>query len=153
MTAKFLAIALVSALALQVTAAPHAVAPARRHPLPVPVPSTHRLHERGLPHWELTWTQRDRVPADLVLPMRIGLRQSNLDHGHDRLMDISDPHSPNYGKHMTPAEVVDFFAPSEDRVRAVTAWLESWGIEKGRVSMSSNKQVRCWSKLSESQGR
>lgn len=32
------------------------------------------------------WLKRDRVESHKLLPMRIGLTQSNLDDGHDHLM-------------------------------------------------------------------
>jgi tripeptidyl-peptidase-1 len=32
--------------------------------------------------------KRELVDAEALLPVRIGLKQSNLDAGHDRLMDM-----------------------------------------------------------------
>jgi tripeptidyl-peptidase I len=52
------------------------------------VPATHALHERQPASWASKWTRRDRVPGEAKLPMRIGLKQDRLDHGHDRLMDM-----------------------------------------------------------------
>jgi tripeptidyl-peptidase-1 len=52
------------------------------------VPRNHGLHERHLPHWEQQWRKRSKVPNNQVLPMRIGLKQRNLEAGHDRLMDM-----------------------------------------------------------------
>lgn len=52
------------------------------------VPSnSHVVHEK---RGELgsTWLKRDAVPADMVLPVRIGMRQSNLDKGNDLLMEV-----------------------------------------------------------------
>ncbi|KAL5323139.1 hypothetical protein ACEPPN_007667 [Leptodophora sp. 'Broadleaf-Isolate-01'] len=80
------------------------------------VPASHRLHERHLPRWEQHWTKKSKVPDTQVLPMRIGLKQGNLEAGHDKLMDISTPGSESYGKHMTPEEVVEFFAPSQSTI-------------------------------------
>ena len=53
------------------------------------------------------WVARTDVKPDgrIVLPVRIGLTQSNLEHGHDILMDIADPSSKNYGKHWTAKQV------------------------------------------------
>ncbi len=42
----------------------------------------------------------------ITLPVRIGITQTNLDQGHDILMDISHPDSKNYGKHWTPKQVI-----------------------------------------------
>jgi len=79
------ALAVATALSLKVLAVPlrEGVVVDRRV-----VPASHVLHERGLPHWEQTWEQKQRLPADMVLPMRFGLRQSNLRDGHDILMDM-----------------------------------------------------------------
>jgi len=50
------------------------------------VPATHSLHERHNKHMGEHWSKRSRLPRKTVLPMRIGLKQTNLDAGHDRLM-------------------------------------------------------------------
>jgi len=52
------------------------------------VPDTHRLHERHLPHWSARWTKRSKVPSTEMLPMRIGLKQSNLEAGAERLYEM-----------------------------------------------------------------
>jgi tripeptidyl-peptidase I len=52
------------------------------------IPETHRVHERAMPHWMSDWTKGERIAGDAVLPVRIGLKQSNLKEGHDRLMDM-----------------------------------------------------------------
>ncbi|KAL5089120.1 hypothetical protein Trisim1_005975 [Trichoderma cf. simile WF8] len=126
-------------LAVQVVASPllrdNAKVPAKRD-----VPSTHRLHERHPPRTANHWTKRERLSRKTVLPMRIGLKQRNIDAGHARLMDISNPRSPNYGKHMTVEEVTDFFAPAQSSVDAVIDWLVSAGIDRKRISQSANKQ-------------
>lgn len=53
----------------------------------------------------------------------------------------SNPSSPNYGKHLTRAEVIDLFAPGNYSVAKIKRWLASAGIDEGRVSQSDNKQV------------
>jgi len=80
-----LVVALASGLALEAVAGPllHTGAKARRE-----VPASHSLHERHLPHWSKQWFKRSKVPGSQVLPMRIGLKQSNLEAGHDKLMDM-----------------------------------------------------------------
>lgn len=52
------------------------------------VPSSHRLHERQLAHLSAQWSKRSKVAENHVLPMRIGLKQRNLEAGHDKLMDM-----------------------------------------------------------------
>ncbi|KAJ1335029.1 tripeptidyl-peptidase I [Microdochium nivale] len=104
------------------------------------VPATHMLHERHVPQHAAHWTRRSRVPSTALLPVRIGLTQGNLDAGHHRLLAISDKTSEHYGKHMSPEEVIDFFAPTKSLVDAVTDWISSAGISKERIGHSANKQ-------------
>ncbi|KAK8075930.1 hypothetical protein PG994_003202 [Apiospora phragmitis] len=104
------------------------------------VPATHNLHERHVPRLGQHWTKRAKVHSRAILPMRIGLKQSNLDAGHDRLMDISNPQSANYGKHMSSEEVINFFAPQQSTADAVTDWVVASGISRDRVTQSANKQ-------------
>ncbi|CAK4031335.1 alkaline serine protease [Lecanosticta acicola] len=99
----------------------------------------HVLHERRDTS-SAQWTKRDRVHSDVKLPVRIGMTQTNLDKGHDLLMDVSDPASKNYGKHWSMEEIHDMFAPSKDSVDAVRSWLEKAGVEAHRISQSANKQ-------------
>lgn len=50
-------------------------------------PDHYVLHERRavLPR---SWTEEKRLDKGSTLPMRIGLTQSNLDRGHDLLMEV-----------------------------------------------------------------
>ncbi|KAL2849593.1 peptidase S8/S53 domain-containing protein [Aspergillus pseudoustus] len=104
-----------------------------------PVAPRHVVHERRdvLPEY---WTEETRLDGRERVPVRIGLTQSNLDHGHDLLMEISDPASPQYGKHLSAEEVHNLFAPSKESVDLVRAWLEAEGISGSRISQSVNKQ-------------
>lgn len=55
------------------------------------------------------WSKRDiKLNSDAVIPMSIGLKQRNLEHGYDFLMDVSHPSSPNYGKHWSMDKVCGF---------------------------------------------
>lgn len=59
--------------------------------------ANHILHEKrsGVPH---QWGKRDRAAGHEVMPIRIGLRQRNLEHAERFISDVSDPTSPNFGK-------------------------------------------------------
>ena len=103
-----------------------------------PAPSSHVVHEaRDRIHPR--WTKLDRVASHMKLPMRIGLKQSNLDRADDFLEDISDPYSPNYGKHWTANEVIDAFKPSDSAVSDVKKWLVDHGIADARITRTENK--------------
>lgn len=106
------------------------------------VPSTHVLHERQMPHWSRTWQRKSKAKKSALLPVRIGLRQTNLDDGHKLLMDRSNPESPNFGKRMSAREVIEFFAPPRESVEVVRDWLVEGGINVTRITQSVNKQVR-----------
>jgi tripeptidyl-peptidase I len=78
------------------------------------------------------------------MPVKIAIRQRNLEHGHDMLMDISDPASPNFGKHMTSKEVADFFSPARESIIAIREWLAGAGIGTDRHTISTS---RSWIKF------
>lgn len=84
MLRKSLLAALAAGLALEVVASPVAHDGALKRD----VPATHALHERHAPHWGRKWAKRAKVPGHAVLPMRIGLKQSNMEAGHEKLMDL-----------------------------------------------------------------
>lgn len=60
------------------------------------------------------WERGVRVHPDAILPLKIGLTQSNLDDGYDLLMQVSHPTSSGYGKHWSAEDVHDYFAPAEE---------------------------------------
>ncbi|KAK0115982.1 hypothetical protein ONS95_013021 [Cadophora gregata] len=103
------------------------------------VPKSHVLHERRDTTSAKQWVKREQLSPTAILPMRIGLKQQNLEYGHDYLMDISHPDSPNYGRHWTSEEVIRKFAPTQGTVDAVTAWLTTSGINAQRITHSENR--------------
>ncbi|KAJ5112796.1 hypothetical protein N7532_000841 [Penicillium argentinense] len=107
--------------------------------LALPTAHEYEVHERR-DYIPSSWVERKRLHGSASLPVRIGLTQNNLDYGHELLMEMSNPASDNYGKHMTASEVHDLFAPSQDSVDSVRDWLESSGIASNRISHSTNKQ-------------
>ncbi|PCG93932.1 hypothetical protein PENOC_085330 [Penicillium occitanis (nom. inval.)] len=103
-----------------------------------PAPSTHTVHEKryGLHH---RWTNPLRIRSESDIHVRVGLKQSNLHRGHEYLMDVSHPDSENYGKFWTEEEVTEMFAPSDESVNVVKAWLVESGIRDARITHSDNK--------------
>jgi tripeptidyl-peptidase I len=102
--------------------------------LATPSPDLFIRHEKR----DLTstqWVKRSAAPLDVRLPMRINLKHRNTHLGHDRLVEISDPLSKNYGKHWTAKEVEDFFAPHDDSFDAVLNWLSDSGLSSERVTI------------------
>jgi tripeptidyl-peptidase-1 len=65
----------------------------------------------------------ERVNNKAIVPFRIALKQNNLEHGYDYLMNVSHPASQHYGKLWTSEDIQRSFAPSSDSVDAVLDWL------------------------------
>ncbi|KAF4573648.1 hypothetical protein EYR36_008166 [Pleurotus pulmonarius] len=80
-----------------------------------------------------------RPPLGLAFPLRIGLRQRNLEDLPGHLLAVSDPTSPTYGRHWSPERVVEAFSPSSHSVASVKRWLIDSGIEESRIRMRTNK--------------
>ena len=53
----------------------------------VPAPAPHVVHEKR-DYAPLSWTKRARVDPTLLLPVRIGLTQSNLEKGPELLDEM-----------------------------------------------------------------
>ncbi|KAI0145619.1 peptidase S8/S53 domain-containing protein [Xylariaceae sp. FL1272] len=104
--------------------------------LAAPSPSKHVLHEKrdGSPHM---WERRHRVKRDQSLPIRIGLRHRNLENIDKYLEDVSDPTSPNFGKHWTAEKVANTFAPTPEARTTVLGWLVDSGIDRSRLKLST----------------
>lgn len=108
-----------------------------------PSAEIHAVHERRH-HAPPGWVARDAKPnAGATIPLSIGLTQCNLEKGHDLLMDVSDPNSPNYGKHWTQEEVAEAFAPSTEAVNDFKSWLLASGIADTRISLSKGSTWTC----------
>ena len=59
--------------------------------LAAPAPTVrHVVHERR-ERMPRVWVKRSKVSPEIKLPMRVGLTQSNLDRGHDLLMEVYVP--------------------------------------------------------------
>ncbi|KOS19866.1 Tripeptidyl-peptidase sed1 [Escovopsis weberi] len=85
------------------------------------------------------WIKRGSLDPNTKVPVRIALKQQNLEKGLDYLLEVSDPTSKKYGQHYTPDQVVGLFAPSEDSVSTVTEWLVKSGIPASKITSSKSK--------------
>ncbi|TQV93604.1 hypothetical protein V2A60_004213 [Cordyceps javanica] len=80
-------------------------------------------------------------PADAAqkLPVQFALKQSNLEQGAQRLLDTSDPKSPNYGKHMTAQEAIDYYAADSQTINTVTDWLIKAGVPSKDIVLDKTR--------------
>ena len=85
------------------------------------------------------WSLLRRQNAFHIIPLRFGLKQSNMDKIEEFLNGVSHPDSPNYGKHWSPAQVAEIFSPTQEAFDAVQAWLVSGGIDIKRLKGSRMK--------------
>ncbi|KAM3484104.1 hypothetical protein MY8738_002543 [Beauveria namnaoensis] len=96
------------------------------------------VHEtRGASH--AGYTKGAAVETNTRVPVRIALKQRNLDNAMDLLLKVSDPNSPDYGKHYTEDQVVSTFAPEAGTVDAVKSWLVANGISADSIKHSQNQ--------------
>ena len=66
------------------------------------------------------WMQSDRaVQGDELMTFSIALPQSNLDKLERIALAVSDPKSPEYGQHLTSAQVNELTAPRRAHVHMV----------------------------------
>jgi len=73
--------------------------------------SDYVVHERRHAYTDQRWSKVKQLQGNQALPIRVGLKQANLEHGNRWLMEVSDPESPRFGQHWTAKEVVDAFKP------------------------------------------
>ncbi|TQV92820.1 family S53 protease-like protein [Cordyceps javanica] len=83
------------------------------------------------------WVAHGPAPAEAVLNMHIGLKQKDIKGLEKKLLDISSPSSPNYGKWLSKEEVEQYTAPSATTTSLVKLWLAAYGITGDAVRQPS----------------
>lgn len=81
-----------------------------------------------LKHVPAMWTSHGPADGAAMITAQIGLKQNNIKGLQEKLLDISHPDSPNYGKWLSKEEVDAYTAPAETDVAAVKEWLAAAGI-------------------------
>ncbi|XP_037550851.1 tripeptidyl-peptidase 1 [Nematolebias whitei] len=76
------------------------------------------------------WIHAGRVGASEELELTFALKQQNLHLLEETLNRVSDPDSPQYGKHLSLEEVASLVRPSELTQKVVHSWLQSHGISQ-----------------------
>ncbi|KAH9474907.1 Aorsin [Psilocybe cubensis] len=85
------------------------------------------------------WSLVRRQQSAALIPLKFGLKQSNLDRLEEFLNDVSHPDSRNYGNHWTQAKIAETFAPSNHSINAARKWLTNEGFDASRIRLSSSK--------------
>ena len=86
------------------------------------------------------WRRGQRVREDELVQFRVALKQSaaGLERLEATVLAVSDPSSPQYGRHLSLTQVQDLVAPPPRAIETVKAWLQSAGISPRQMRASSN---------------
>lgn len=76
------------------------------------------------------WVRRGPAPDAALVPLSIGLKQRDMAGVEAQLLQVSDPSSPRYLKHLSREEVASMLAPAPESVDAVRRWLAGHGVEE-----------------------
>ncbi|XP_027856847.1 tripeptidyl-peptidase 1 [Xiphophorus couchianus] len=79
------------------------------------------------------WTQAGQVDPSEQLELTFALKQQNVDLLEETLRRVSDPDSPQYGKHLSLQEVSSLVRPSALTQKVVHRWLQTHGISNCRT--------------------
>lgn len=105
---------------------------------PSPTLSPYIVHE-SRSHIPAGWSLSRKLEASATLPLRFGLKQSNIEDIGNLLNDVSHPDSPNYGNHWTPGKIATTFAPSTQSLSTVREWLLANGIAAERLRITPTR--------------
>ncbi|KAF8334639.1 peptidase S8/S53 domain-containing protein [Cantharellus anzutake] len=83
-----------------------------------------------------SWMVHSAPPPDYPFTLRFALRQGNFPSLEKKLLDITNPLSPRWRQHLAKQEVEDFMRPTNATLRAVDAFLSSYGIDLHAVHRS-----------------
>ncbi|KAI0966227.1 tripeptidyl-peptidase 1 precursor [Xylaria arbuscula] len=74
------------------------------------------------------WAKVERAPADHLLDLQIGLKQSNFAELEKQLYQVSDPAHSKYGQHLSAEDVEKLVKPTKQTSDLVHEWLGDNGI-------------------------
>ncbi|KAJ5801824.1 uncharacterized protein N7518_003892 [Penicillium psychrosexuale] len=86
----------------------------------------------NIPHYQLKsatkippeWTRHRRAHPDEMVDVSIGLVQNRLPELEERLLQVSDPSHPDYGRHLSAQEVQHLIRPAPESILKIQAWLD-----------------------------
>jgi len=75
-----------------------------------------------------------RTPRAQTIELSFFVKQQNLKHLEDVLLNVSDPFLPSYGQHWSSGEVHKLVAPKAEHIDTVMEHLQSFGIQAWRAT-------------------
>jgi len=88
------------------------------------------------------WVARERSPSSQSIELLFAVKQTNLDVLHSKLMEVSTPSSPKYGKHLSNAAVHEILTPHPDDVLAVRDHLAAHGVTNISAATPNSDMIR-----------
>jgi len=78
------------------------------------------------------WTLKadGQVDTEQSFKLRIHLKNKNIESFHQKILDVSTPDHPDYGRHLSRLELRDHLAPSQKSYDLVLHWLELQGLDQ-----------------------
>lgn len=75
------------------------------------------------------WEISGPTPRGQTIELHFAVKQRNVGLLHDKLMQVSMPSSPEYGKHLSNREVHELIAPERAHLEAVLSFLKEHGAK------------------------
>ncbi|KAF3064317.1 Tripeptidyl-peptidase sed3 [Daldinia childiae] len=88
-----------------------------------PVGSRTPYRVKDTHHVPRDWKRVRRAPADHVIDLQIGVKQSNFPELERHLYEVSDPDHPRYGQHLSADEVKELVKPTDETLNLIHEWL------------------------------
>ncbi|CAK3804726.1 tripeptidyl-peptidase 1 precursor [Lecanosticta acicola] len=88
--------------------------------------SNYAVKERH--HVPRTWSRVGEASKSDMIHLQIGLKQQNEGEIERHLVEVSDPSHQRYGQHLSPAEIHEIIAPSQETQDLVKEWLAEHGV-------------------------
>ncbi|UNI14693.1 Tripeptidyl-peptidase I [Purpureocillium takamizusanense] len=87
------------------------------------------------------WVKREPADPATRVPVRIALKQRNLERGMDLVLEVSDPThgSGKYGQWYSREQIIDLFAPSDESIVKVREWLILSGVAAETIVVPETK--------------
>jgi len=79
------------------------------------------------------WVKGPRLDPFAPIQLRVSLAPSETHGGEEKLLALSDPGNPDFGRYLTSNEVVASFSPGPHVVGNVTAWIQDAGIPTTKI--------------------
>lgn len=89
---------------------------------------------RHIPAAVRNFADRGRLDDEQELPVTIALSLNNEEELNQRLADVYQPGSPNYHRFVTPEEFRSRYAPTQQQIDDVQAYLYSRGLQELKVN-------------------